>query len=75
MRYWPRGLGLAKCPFYITDSRHTISCEAASGTGAERMRLIFDEEKEKNRYIMEKCIEPVPECMYYKMLYEDEEEK
>ena len=72
MRYWPRGIGIAKCPFYITDSRHTISCEAACGTGAERTRIVFEREEDKDHYLKENCVEIEPKCRYYHMLYHDE---
>lgn len=64
MRYWPRGLGNAKCPFYITDSRLTISCEAPVETGAERVRLSFENDAEKNRYMRENCFLFEPKCKY-----------
>lgn len=68
MRYWPRGLGIAKCPFYLTDSRLTISCEAPAATGANRVRLCFDSEAVKNAYLRERCICMEPKCGYYEIL-------
>ncbi len=60
MRYRPRGMYRAKCPYYETDSRYTITCAGCRFVG--RHRMVFDTEELKNYHLQQNCFLMPGEC-------------
>ena len=64
---------LAKCPFFFSCAKLTITCEGI--TDSCRLKLSFVDEKEKNRHREIFCDNRYNYCEIYQMLekkYEDE---
>ncbi len=60
MHYRPRGLYRAKCPYYETDSRYTISCRGCGAIGWHRM--VFENEQNKNQFLEQNCFFMPGQC-------------
>ena len=55
------------CPFYITDTEKRIQCEGT--TGLESIKLIFETEEDKLKFIKKNCTHDNPEgCDLYQIL-------
>lgn len=72
MRYRPQGFTRAVCPYYLTDSRLTISCECPC---AERFRLEFRSPQEKAAYMHSQCFRFSSACPWRQAMDKIENEK
>lgn len=61
MRYRPQGYTRAVCPWYLTDSRLTISC-AAEIDRAVRRRIEFENPEDKTAYMRNHCFQHCSSC-------------
>jgi len=62
----------AKCPYYQRDNRLQICCEGVEGSAS--LYVTCDTEEEKNKYLLEHCINYKTLCPIAAMLdekYED----
>lgn len=59
----------ALCPFYNTDDKNTIICEAIL-SGSDKVKQCFNSTLGKQKHLLRFCNNDYERCPYYKILNE-----